>query len=75
MSPVIYLPVCAGAPLIAFSHAVSDLTFERKLVIGVGAILAIGRRAVTNVVWTMGELPTGDSRRIAASSAGLRGIC
>jgi len=30
------------------------------LVICVGTILARGRRTVTNIVWTMGELATGD---------------
>lgn len=59
-SPVMQLPVCAEALLMTFVSAFSQPTFERMLVIGVGAILARARRTVTNIVWTMGELATGD---------------
>ncbi|MBI1312080.1 hypothetical protein GC176_12370 [bacterium] len=54
------LPLCAEALLMAFASAFSQPTFERMLVIGVGAVLARGWRTVTNIVWTMGELATGD---------------
>lgn len=54
------LPMCAEVLLMAFASAFSQPTFERMLVIGVGAVLARGRRTVTNIVWTMGELATGD---------------
>lgn len=55
-----FLPGCAEAILMAFGPGFSQPTFQRMLVLVVGAILARGRRTVTNMVWTMGELAFGD---------------
>ena len=54
------LPQVVEAVLMPFVCAFSQPTSARMMVIVVGAILARGRRTVTNIVWTMGELATGD---------------
>lgn len=54
------LPLVVEAVLMPFASAFSQPTSARMMVIVVGAILARGRRTVTNIVWTMGELATGD---------------
>ena len=54
------LPQLVEDVLMPFASAFSQPTAQRMLVILVGAILARGRRTVTNIVWTMGDLATGD---------------
>ena len=54
------LPQFVSDVVMPFGPAFCQPTAERMLVILVGIILARGRRTVTNIVWTMGELASGD---------------
>lgn len=54
------LPQLMEEILMPFAAAFSQPTAVRMQVIFVGIILARGRRTVTNIVWTMGGLATGD---------------
>ncbi len=50
----------AAEPLIStFSIAFTRPTFQRARVLGVGAILAMGRRTVANVLWTVRSIAQG----------------
>jgi hypothetical protein len=44
----------------SFSVAFTEPTFQRTLVLVVGAILAKGRRTITNLLWNAGDLAEGD---------------
>ena len=59
-SGVINLPSVAEPLLLSFSIAFTQPTFQRSLVLLVGAILAQGRRTVTSILWTVGDLAEGD---------------
>ncbi len=54
------LPQVVEEVVMPFASAFSQPTACRMLVIVVGTILARGRRTVTNIVWTMGDLAAGD---------------
>ena len=51
---MISLPGVAEPLLMSFSIAFTEPTFQRSLVLLVGAILAKGRRTITNLLWTVG---------------------
>ena len=53
------LPSVAKPILMAFSIAFTKPTFQRALVLLAGGILTSGRRTITRVLWTMGELAEG----------------
>jgi len=57
---MINLPSVAEPLLMSFSIAFTEPTFQRILVLLVGAILARGRRAITNLLWNVGDLAEGD---------------
>jgi hypothetical protein len=57
---MINLPSVAEPLLMSFSIAFTEPTFQRSLVLLVGAILAKGRRTITNLLWAMGDLAEGD---------------
>jgi len=57
---MINLPSVAEPLLMSFSIAFTQPTFQRSLVLLVGAILARGRRTITNLLWNVGELAEGD---------------
>ena len=48
---MINLPGVAEPLLMSFSIAFTEPTFQRSLVLLVGAILAKGRRTITNLLW------------------------
>ena len=54
------LPQVMEEILMPFAAAFNQPTAVRMQVILVGVILARGRRTVTNIVWTMGDLASGD---------------
>lgn len=53
------LPQVAESILMSFSIAFTEPTFQRALVLAVGAILSKGRHTVTAMLWTMGDLAVG----------------
>lgn len=53
------LPWAAQPLLSSFGVAFSRPTFQRVMVLLVGAILAMGRRTITNVLWTARSLADG----------------
>ena len=53
------LPRVAEPILVAFSIAFTEPTFQRFFVLLVGGILTSGRRTITRVLWTIGELAPG----------------
>lgn len=53
------LPQAAEPIVMAFSIAFTEPTFQRILVLFVGGILTSGRRTITRILWTMGELAEG----------------
>ena len=57
---MINLPSVAEPLLMSFSIAFTEPTFQRSLVLLVGAILAKGRRTITNLLWAVGDLAEGD---------------
>jgi len=57
---MINLPIVAEPLLMSFSIAFTEPTFQRSLVLSVGAILAKGRRTITNLLWAVGDLAEGD---------------
>ena len=57
---MINLPSVAEPLLMSFSIAFTEPTFQRTLVLLVGAILAKGRRTITNLLWNVGDLAEGD---------------
>jgi hypothetical protein len=57
---MINLPSVAEPLLMSFSIAFTAPTFQRSLVLLVGAILAKGRRTITNLLWNVGDLAEGD---------------
>jgi len=57
---MINLPSVAEPLLMSFSIAFTAPTFQRSLVLLVGAILAKGRRTITNLLWAVGDLAEGD---------------
>ena len=57
---MISLPSVAEPLLRSFSIAFTEPTFQRSLVLLVGAILARDRRTITNLLWNAGTLATGD---------------
>jgi len=57
---MINLPSVAEPLLMSFSIAFTEPTFQRSLVLLVGAILAKGRRTITNLLWNVGDLAEGD---------------
>lgn len=57
---MIHLPSVAEPLLMSFSIAFTQPTFQRALVLLVGAILAKGRRTITNLLWNVGDLAGGD---------------
>ena len=57
---MISLPSVAEPLLMSFSIAFTEPTFQRSLVLLVGAILARGRRTITNLLWNVGDLAEGD---------------
>jgi hypothetical protein len=58
---MINLPSVAEPLLMSFSIAFTEPTFQRSLVLLVGAILAKGRRTITNLLWAVGDLAEGDT--------------
>jgi hypothetical protein len=57
---MISLPSVAERLLMSFSIAFTEPTFQRFLVLVVGAILARNRRTITNLLWNVGDLAEGD---------------
>jgi hypothetical protein len=57
---MINLPTVAEPLLMSFSIAFTEPTFQRTLVLLVGAILTRGRRTITNLLWNVGDLAEGD---------------
>lgn len=56
---MIHLPSVAEPLLMSFSIAFTEPTFQRSLVLLVGAILAKDRRTITSLLWTVGDLAEG----------------
>ncbi|NJN05826.1 MAG: transposase [Rhodobacteraceae bacterium] len=54
------LPSAAAPLLESFAAGFSKPTFSRFLVLLVGAVLALGRRTVTNIFWTVRGVAEGD---------------
>ena len=57
---MVNLPVVAEPLLMSFSIAFTQPTFNRSLVLLIGAILAKGPRTITNLLWNVGDLAEGD---------------
>jgi hypothetical protein len=57
---MINLPGVAEPLLMSFTVAFTEPTFQRSLVLLVGAILAKGRRTITSLLWNVGDLAAGD---------------
>ena len=53
------LPSAAEPLLMSFSIAFTEPTFQRIISLTIGAILTMGRRTVTGVLWTMRGVTTG----------------
>jgi len=60
------IPSAAEQLFVQFSSAFTQPTFQRVLPLAIGAIIAIGRRTVTAVLWTMRSVDDGfiEPRRI-----------
>jgi len=56
---MVQLPSAAEPLLMAFSVAFTEPTFQRSLVLLVGAILAKDRRTILSMLWTVGDLAEG----------------
>lgn len=54
------LPRAAAPLLLEFSIAFTRPTFQRGLLIAIGLLLTQGRRTLSRVLWTMGDLVDGD---------------
>ncbi len=54
------LPRAAAPLLMEFSIAFTRPTFQRALLIATGLLLTQGRRTLSRVLWTMGDLVDGD---------------
>jgi DDE superfamily endonuclease len=59
-SGMVNLPNVAEPLLMPFCVAFTEPTFQRSLVLLIGAILARGRRTITNLLWNVGDLAEGD---------------
>ncbi len=57
---MICLPAVAEPLLMSFSIAFTQPTFQRSLVLLVGAIVAKGARTISNLLWNVGDLAEGD---------------
>jgi len=57
---MVNLPNVAEPLLMSFSIAFTEPTYQRSLVLLVGAILAKGRHTITNLLWNVGNLAKGD---------------
>jgi hypothetical protein len=57
---MIALPQAAEPLLMSFSIAFTEPTFQRALVLLVGAILSKDRRTISSMLWTVGDLADGD---------------
>lgn len=53
------IPSAAEQIFMSFSTAFTQPTFQRILPLAIGAILTVGRRTVTGVLWTMRAVVTG----------------
>ena len=53
------IPSAARSLFMSFSVGFTRPTFERVVPLAIGAILAMGRRTVTAILWTMRDLVTG----------------
>jgi hypothetical protein len=53
------IPSVAQSLFMSFSTGFTRPTFERIVPLAIGAILAMGRRTVTAILWTMRDLVTG----------------
>jgi hypothetical protein len=53
------IPSAARSIFMSFSVAFTQPTFERVVPLTIGAILAVGRRTVTAILWTMRGVVTG----------------
>src|SRR3990172_1465768 len=58
-SLMLTIPSAAQSLFLSFSIGFTRPTFERVVLLAVGAILATGRRTVTAILWTMRGLVTG----------------
>jgi len=58
-SIMLSIPSAAEPILLQFSIAFTEQTFQRIILLATGAILAIGRRTITAILWTMRGLVTG----------------
>jgi hypothetical protein len=65
-SIMLTIPSAAEQLFVQFSSAFTQPTFQRVLPLAIGAIIAIGRRTVTAVLWTMRSVDDGfiEPRRI-----------
>ena len=55
------IPSAAQSLFMSFSVGFTQPTFERVVPLAIGAILAMGRRTVTAILWTMRDLVAGHS--------------
>jgi hypothetical protein len=55
------IPSAAEPLFIQFSVVFTQPTFQRILILAIGAVLTIGRRTVTNILWTMQKVIDGHS--------------
>jgi len=60
-SDMLSIPSAAEPILMSFSTAFTKPTFQRVIPLAVGAILTMGRRTVTGMLWTMRGLTSGHS--------------
>jgi len=60
-SYMLSIPSAAEPILMSFSTAFTKPTFQRAIPLVVGAILTMGRRTVTGILWTMRGLISGHS--------------
>jgi hypothetical protein len=58
-SIMLTIPSAAEQIIMSFSIAFTQPTFQRFLLLAIGAILTMGRRTVTGVLWTMRAVVTG----------------
>jgi hypothetical protein len=59
VSIMLSIPSAAEQIFMSFSTAFTQPTFQRILPLAIGAILTVGRRTVTGVLWTMRAVVTG----------------
>jgi len=52
-SAMLTIPSAARSLFMSFSIGFTQPTFERVVPLAIGAILAMGRRTVTAILWTM----------------------